>query len=38
MKTYSLSNEAIQDLENLCDYLAQTSPKLVPFLDDAAVE
>lgn len=27
MKTYSLSDEAIQDLENLCDFLAQTSPK-----------
>ncbi|NJR38030.1 MAG: type II toxin-antitoxin system RelE/ParE family toxin [Leptolyngbyaceae cyanobacterium CSU_1_4] len=27
MKTYSLSDEAVQDLEDLCDYIAQTNPK-----------
>jgi toxin ParE1/3/4 len=27
MKTYSLSDEATQDLEDLCDYISQTNPK-----------
>lgn len=27
MNTYSLSDEAIRDLEELCDYLAQNEPK-----------
>jgi toxin ParE1/3/4 len=27
MNTYSLSDEATQDLENICDYVAQNNPK-----------
>jgi toxin ParE1/3/4 len=27
MNTYSLSDEATQDLENICDYIAQNHPK-----------
>ena len=27
MNTYTLSDEAVRDLEELCDYIAQTEPK-----------
>lgn len=35
MNTYSLSDEAIRDLEELCDYLAQTEPKAASRIFDA---
>lgn len=35
MNTYSLSDEAIRDLENLCDYLAQNEPKAASRIFDS---
>lgn len=35
MITYSLSDEAVRDLEKLCDYLAQNQPKAASRIFDS---
>lgn len=35
MNTYSLSDEAVRDLEELCDYIAQTEPKVASRIFDS---
>lgn len=35
MTSYAFSDEAVRDLETICDYVAQTSPKAASNLFDA---